>query len=217
VNFHRIAAALLSASALASCGGSLTPPVPPAATDGPPTNLTYSENPATYLVGVPVTPNTPSIRGGAAEFYAVVPALPPDLGIDPATGVITGTITAASARATYSVIATNPGGITAVAVSIGTDPRQVTVTVMSSGGPDPGFPVVESTAVDDGTSPPSPVGVIETRRTDDGGKATFTVPTSTATGRVCFTSLPPSGISFAFTSRCMSLNALEPAVQLFHF
>jgi hypothetical protein len=216
---HRLAIALVSATALAlaSCGGSFTPAVRLAEANGPPTNLTYSENPATYPVGIPITPNTPSTSGGAAEFYAVLPALPPGLALNPTTGVITGTIAAASARASYSVIATNTGGITATAVSIGTDPQQVTVTVMQSGGPDSGSPVVESSGINDGTSPPSPTGVIETRSTDDVGKATFTVPSSTPTGKLCFSSLPTSGISFAFTSRCMPLNALEPTVQLFHF
>ena len=212
--FHRLAAAMVSATALAlaSCGGSLTPAVPP-------TNLTYSENPATYPVGTPITPNTPSTTGGAVESYAVVPSLPPDLAIHPATGIISGTLAAASARANYSVVATNSGGITATALSIGTDPRQVTVTVMKSNGPDPGTPVVESSGilVYEGTSPPSPTGVIETRITDDVGRATFTVPTSTPTGEVCFSSRPTSGIYSGFTSRCLSLSALEPTVLLFHF
>lgn len=209
---HRLAIAMLSATALwlASCGGSVAPVVPP-------TGLTYSENPATYPVGIPITPNTPSIGGGAAEFFAVVPMLPPGLALHPTTGAITGTLTAASERASYSVIAANSGGSTATAVSIGTDPQQVTVTVMGSGGPDPGAPVVESSGVHNGTSPPTPTGVIETRSTDGGGKATFTVPPSTPTGQVCFSSLPTSGISSGFTNRCMSLDALEPTVLLFHF
>jgi len=114
---------LLAAAALASCGGTLTPPVPP-------TDLTYSENPATYPVGIPIAPNTPSARGGAVEFYSVVPPLPPGLSLGTTTGVITGTPAAASARASYTVIATNPGGSTVAAVSIATDLRQVTVTVM---------------------------------------------------------------------------------------
>ena len=209
---HRLLATAVSATALAlaSCGGTLAPAVPP-------TNLTYSENPATYPVGIPITPNAPSADGDAPEFYAVLPALPPDLALDTRTGVITGTPTAAAARASYTVVATNAGGSTATAVSIGTDPRQVTVTVVQPGGPVAGAPVVESSGVDDGTSPPSPTGTIETRSTDASGKATFTVPPSTPTGRVCFSSPPASGISFRFASSCMSLDALEPTVQLAHF
>jgi hypothetical protein len=211
---HRLAAAMVSAAALAlaSCGGSLTPVVPPA-------DLTYSENPATYPVGIPITPNTPSTSGGAVESYAVLPALPPGLALDPGTGVITGTLTAASARASYSVFAANAGGITATAVSIGTDPQQVTVTVMQSNGPNSGATVVESSGIlfSDGTAPPSPTGVIDTRITNDAGKATFTVPESTPTGEVCFSSRPTSGIYSGFTSRCMLLTGLEPTALLFHF
>jgi hypothetical protein len=199
-----------TALALASCGGSLAPAVPPS-------NLTYSENPATYPVGIPITPNAPSADGGAVEFYAVLPALPPDLALDTTTGVITGTLRAAAARASYTVVATNSGGGTATAVSIGTDPRQVTVTVLQPGGPVPGATVVESSGVDESTSPPSPTGAIETRTTDVAGNATFTVPSSTPTGKVCFSSPPASGISFRFASSCMSLTALEPTVLLARF
>jgi hypothetical protein len=209
---HRLAMTLVSAAALAlvSCGGSFTPAVPP-------TDLTYSENPATYPVGIPITPNTPSSRGGAVESYSVSPALPPGLALDTATGVIVGTPTAASARTSYTVIATNSGDSTATTVSIGTGVRQVTVTVLTPGGPVPGTPVVESSGLDIRMSPPSPVGVIETRITDAAGMATFTVPPSTQTGRVCFSSPPTSGILFNLASSCLSLDALEPTVLLFNF
>jgi len=147
----------------------------------------------------------------------VVPPLPPGLSLGTTTGVITGTPGAASARASYTVIATNPGGSTVAAVSIGTDPRQVTVTVMQPGGPVVGVSVIESSSIDEGTSPPAPTGVIETLSTDVAGRATFTVPSSTPTGKVCFSSPPASGISFRFASSCSSLTALEPTVLLVHF
>ncbi len=138
----RLTATMLSATALslASCGGSLTPALPPM-------DLTYSENPATYLVGIPITPNVPSVSGGEVESFVVVPALPAGLTLDPTSGLITGTLTAASERASYSVTASNSGGSAATAVSIGTDPRQVTVTVLRPGGPDAGIPVIESSGV----------------------------------------------------------------------
>jgi hypothetical protein len=183
----------------------------------PPSDLSYSENPATYPVGIPITPNLPSTRGGAVEFYAVAPGLPAGLSLGTTTGVITGTPVAASARASYTVIATNSGGATATAVSIGTDPRQVTVTVMQPAGPVVGTSVIESSGIDEGTSPPSPTGVIETLTTDVAGRATFTVPSSTPTGEVCYSSPPTSGISFRFASSCMPLTALEPTVLLVHF
>lgn len=211
---HRLTVTMLSATVLAlvSCGGSLTPELPP-------TGLTYSENPATYQVGVPITPNVPSATGGAVDSFVVVPELPPGLTLDPASGVITGTLTTASERTGYSVTASNSGGSAATALSIGTDPRQVTVTVLQPGGPDAGIPVIESSGVTSYGSmfPPSPTGVIETRTTDGEGRATFTVPFTTPTGNVCFTALPPSGITSGFASRCLSLHSLGPSLELFHY
>ena len=69
---------------------------------GPPTNLAYSANPATYPVGQPIAPNRPSSGGGPPTRYAVAPALPAGLVLDASTGIITGTPTAAAATATGS-------------------------------------------------------------------------------------------------------------------
>ncbi|HET8732539.1 MAG TPA: putative Ig domain-containing protein, partial [Anaeromyxobacteraceae bacterium] len=86
-------------------------PVPPAA-------LTYAQNPVTYPVGQAITPNRPSSTGGAITSYAVVPALPAGLVLDTATGVVSGTPTAATAIASYVVTGTNAAGSTSVALSI---------------------------------------------------------------------------------------------------
>lgn len=80
----------------------------------PPTDLTYSTNPATYTLGTAITPNTPSSLGGVVFSYGVQPALPAGLALDTTTGVIAGTPTAAAATAPYTVTATNPGGFTSV-------------------------------------------------------------------------------------------------------
>jgi 6-phosphogluconolactonase (cycloisomerase 2 family) len=84
--------------------------------DAPPTSLTYSTNPATYTKGVSIAPNTPTNGGGAATSYAVAPALPAGLGLNPSTGVISGTPTAVAATATYLVTATNTAGSTQAGV-----------------------------------------------------------------------------------------------------
>ena len=86
--------------------------------DAAPTNLAYSSNPAVYTQGTPIVPNTPSNGGGAVVSYSVSPALPAGLGLDPATGIITGTPTALSAVTSYTVTATNAGGSTTVSLSI---------------------------------------------------------------------------------------------------
>src|SRR5208283_5275523 len=91
----------------------------------PPSNLTYSTNPATYTVGVPITANTPSSSGGAVASYGVLPALPTGLVLDPGTGIITGTPTVVTPKATYTVTATNAVGHT-------TCPLVITVSATST-------------------------------------------------------------------------------------
>ena len=84
----------------------------------PPSGLSYSTNPATYLVNVPISNNTPSVGGGAVVSYSVSPALPAGLSLDTGTGVISGTPTAITASAVYTVTATNGGGFTNAGVRI---------------------------------------------------------------------------------------------------
>jgi alpha-tubulin suppressor-like RCC1 family protein len=80
----------------------------------PPSELTYSVNPAVYTAGTPIAPNTPSSSGGAVVSYSVSPVLPAGLSLNTATGVISGTPTGITAQATYTVTATNFGGTTAI-------------------------------------------------------------------------------------------------------
>jgi PKD repeat protein len=84
----------------------------------PPANLTYSTNPASYIVGTTIAANNPSSSGGAVTSYSVAPALPAGLTLSTTTGVITGTPTAARASANYTVTATNTAGFTTAAVAI---------------------------------------------------------------------------------------------------
>jgi len=84
-----------------------------------PTGLTYTLAKSYYSVSVPATPNTPSTSGGdPATAYAVSPALPQGLAISTTTGVISGTPTTATAKANYTVTASNPGGAATVSLSI---------------------------------------------------------------------------------------------------
>jgi hypothetical protein len=98
----------------AGCGGGASSPPHTAA----PTNLTYTTNPAVYAKGVAIANNSPTSKGGTAVSYSVTPPLPAGLSLDHATGVISGTPTAASVQATYTVTATNSGGSTSVSLSI---------------------------------------------------------------------------------------------------
>jgi uncharacterized repeat protein (TIGR01451 family) len=99
-------------------GGRTTASVSVTVNDAPPSNLTYSTNPATYTKGAPIAANTPSSSGGAVASYSVSPALPAGLRLDGSTGVITGTPTAVTATASYTVTASNSGGSTTASVRI---------------------------------------------------------------------------------------------------
>ena len=84
-----------------------------------PSGLTYTVATAYYAVGTAIAANLPSTSGGGAvTSYAVSPSLPPGLALNTATGVISGTPTAATAMATYTVTASNAGGSTTAALSI---------------------------------------------------------------------------------------------------
>ncbi len=83
-----------------------------------PAGLTYSENPASYPVNSAITPNTPSSTGGAIDSYSVDIPLPTGLSLDPDTGIISGTPTAITASATYTITGTNNSGSTTCEVVI---------------------------------------------------------------------------------------------------
>ena len=82
--------------------GTFTPPYPV---------LTgYSQSPAVYGVSTPITPDTPVVGGtGTVTSYSVAPALPAGLTLNPTTGVISGTPTAVSAPAVYTVTELSTG------------------------------------------------------------------------------------------------------------
>lgn len=64
-----------------------------------------------YVKGVAITANSPASTGGAVVSYSVTPALPAGLGMSAASGTITGTPTAVTPTAGYTVTATNAGGV----------------------------------------------------------------------------------------------------------
>ncbi len=86
--------------------------------DAAPTGLAYAVPVAYYAVGTAIAPNVPSSGGGPVASYTVSPALPDGLSLSAATGVITGTPTAATAKATYRVTASNAGGSSSADLSI---------------------------------------------------------------------------------------------------
>ena len=91
-----------------------------------PAGLAYTPGNAVYTVGVRIPENVPSSAGGAPTSYSVTPALPAGLSlstnaitlIGSASGIISGTPTAASAATTYTVTASNASGSTTAMLTI---------------------------------------------------------------------------------------------------
>ncbi len=65
-----------------------------------------------------IVPNVPSLQGGAAANFDVVPLLPIGLLLDPVTGTITGTPLFEQPANSYTITATNPAGQASTTISI---------------------------------------------------------------------------------------------------
>ena len=86
--------------------------------DAAPAGLAYTTGTAVYTVGTPITPNSPTSSGGAVTAYSVSPDLPAGLSLDDDTGIISGTPTAVTAKASYTVTASNLTGSTTATLTI---------------------------------------------------------------------------------------------------
>ncbi|UWZ84920.1 putative Ig domain-containing protein [Occallatibacter riparius] len=83
----------------------------------PPSNLVYAETSVKATVGFAIQGVVPTVIG-TVTGYSVSPSLPAGIGIDSKTGVIFGTPTAESPKATYTVTASNSSGSTTASISI---------------------------------------------------------------------------------------------------
>lgn len=83
-----------------------------------PTNLTYSTNPAIYVVNTPITANTPSSQGSAIASYSISPKPPMFLKYDTTTGILSGTPATSISPTLFTVIATNFAGSDTTKLSI---------------------------------------------------------------------------------------------------
>jgi feruloyl esterase len=96
------------------CGGGPSAVITPQ----PPSALSYTTATAVYIKGTAITPNSPTSSGGAVTAYSVNPALPAGLSLSTSTGIISGTPTAVTSTASYTVTASNSAGSTTATLTI---------------------------------------------------------------------------------------------------
>ena len=84
--------------------------------DSAPQSLAYAQPTAILTKGHAISANIPTIVSGVQPVYSVSPALPTGMHLNTATGLITGTPTAVTSVATYTVTATNAYGTTTAAL-----------------------------------------------------------------------------------------------------
>lgn len=81
----------------------------------------YTLTTATYSTYNVITDNVPTLdmtAGDAASSWTIAPSLSAGLSIDASTGTISGNPTSAAATATYTISATNVGGVDTIVVTI---------------------------------------------------------------------------------------------------
>jgi hypothetical protein len=81
----------------------------------PSPSIRYLTSDAVYVVGEAIEANTPQVNNGTASSFSISPVLPAGLSLDPSTGTISGTPTAAVPPGDYTVTANLVGGQTATA------------------------------------------------------------------------------------------------------
>lgn len=107
-----LSAAVALFIALSGCSSG---PAQPTVT--PPTNFVYPQTVINATTGQAISSNTPSV-GGTAPSFSVSPALPAGLNLSATTGVISGTPTAVTPQASYTITASNTAGSTTATVQI---------------------------------------------------------------------------------------------------
>ena len=90
----------------------------------------YSSNPAQYVVGTVITPNTPTVNG-TITGYSVSPALPAGLTLNTTTGVISGTPTTPASTASYTVTASG-GATTTLVITVRLPPSGLSYSSSSA-------------------------------------------------------------------------------------
>ena len=98
-------------------GGSSTVSVSITVNDAAPV-IAYSGSPFTLTKGTAMTTAAPTSSGGTVISWSVSPTLPAGLSFDTSNGEISGTPTAITSSATYTVTASNTGGSDTATITI---------------------------------------------------------------------------------------------------
>jgi len=125
--FAILTAALLAAfGLLLGCGVAVTPATNSGQSGTAPTNLIYSQTTISAAVGVAISADTPLVTGTVTS-YTISPSLPAGLSLNSSTGIISGSPTATSAQASYTVTASNSYGSTTetLLIAVGTAPSNL--------------------------------------------------------------------------------------------
>ena len=95
-----------------------------------PSAYSYSLVSTNFPTGTAISPISPSITGGtSAVTYSISPGLPAGLSLNPSTGIITGTPTAAVSQSSYTLTASNSFGSTTTTLNIATGIPPTSLTI----------------------------------------------------------------------------------------
>jgi hypothetical protein len=194
-----------------------------------PSGLGYP-SPQSYTVGAAIAPLSPSVTG-TVSGYGVSPALPAGLVLNTINGLVSGTPTAATGAADYTITATNSTGSTVFALNIAVriaapsglsylGPQTYTVGTTIS----PLNPTVTGTVASYSVAPALPAGLIlnvtsgqiSGTPTAAIAAASYTVTASNSTGSTAFALsitvrvAAPSGLSYASPQTYFVGSAISP-------
>ena len=210
-------------------GGSATASVTILVNDAAPSSLAYSASPFTLTKGSAMTSATPTFSGGTPTFWAISPTLPAGLAFDTSTGTISGTPTAVSSSATYTLTATNAGGSDSTTFTLQVNdipPSSVSYsqsffslangttmtdeTPSTTGGTVTSWTI--SPALPAGLTLSATTGVISGTPTTTSSATTYTVTATnsgggaTTTFTLLVTVAPPSSVSYSPSSFTLTIN-----------